>query len=246
MLTVRYQRLGLSPGDVLLDLGCGFGRHAYEAARRGARVIAFDYAEAELKEVRNTFGAMATAREVGAASLAGAVQGDGTLLPFADGAFDRIIASEVLEHIDDDRAALDELARVLRPGGTIAVTVPAWLPERVCWRLSDEYHAPFVEGGHVRIYRAADVRGRLRAAGLEPTSSHRAHALHSPYWWVRCAVGPADDTHRAVAAYRKVLEWDIVKAPRTTRWTERALNPVLGKSLVVYARKPGPNAPEAR
>jgi SAM-dependent methyltransferase len=246
MLTVRYQRLGLSPGDVLLDLGCGFGRHAYEAARRGARVIAFDYAEAELKEVRNTFGAMATAREVGAASLAGAVQGDGTLLPFADGAFDRIIASEVLEHIDDDRAALDELARVLRPGGTIAVTVPAWLPERVCWRLSDEYHAPFVEGGHVRIYRAADVRGRLRAAGLEPTSSHRAHALHSPYWWVRCAVGPADDTHRAVAAYRKVLEWDIVKAPRTTRWTERALNPVLGKSLVVYARKPGPTAPEAR
>jgi SAM-dependent methyltransferase len=246
MLTVRYQRLGLEAGDVLLDLGCGFGRHAYEAARRGARVIAFDYAEAELKEVRNTFGAMATAREVGAASLAGAVQGDGTLLPFADGAFDRIIASEVLEHIDDDRAALDELARVLRPGGTIAVTVPAWLPERVCWRLSDEYHAPFVEGGHVRIYRAADVRGRLRAAGLEPTSSHRAHALHSPYWWVRCAVGPADDTHRAVAAYRKVLEWDIVKAPRTTRWTERALNPVLGKSLVVYARKPDPTAPEAR
>ena len=246
MLTVRYERLGLAPGDLLLDLGCGFGRHAYGAARRGARVVAFDYAEAELKEVRNTFGAMADAREVGAASLAGAVQGDGTLLPFSDGAYDRIIASEVLEHIENDQAALDELARVLRPGGTIAVTVPAWLPEQVCWRLSDEYHAPFVEGGHVRIYRAADVRGRLRVAGLEPWSSHRAHALHSPYWWLRCAVGPTDDSHRAVAAYRKVLEWDIVRGPRTTRWTERALNPVLGKSLVVYARKPHTSAPEAR
>jgi SAM-dependent methyltransferase len=246
MLTVRYERLGLEPGDVLLDLGCGFGRHAYEAARRGARVVAFDYAEAELKEVRNTFGAMASAREVGAASLAGAVQGDGTMLPFADGAFDRVIASEVLEHIEDDQAALDELARVLRPGGTIAVTVPAWLPEQVCWKLSDEYHAPFVEGGHVRVYRAADVRGRLRAAGLEPWSSHRAHALHSPYWWLRCAVGPTDDSHRAVAAYRKVLEWDIVKAPRVTRWTERSLNPVLGKSLVVYARKPDPSTPGNR
>ena len=245
MLTVRYERLGLAPGDLLLDLGCGFGRHAYGAARRGARVVAFDYAEAELKEVHNTFGAMADAREVGAASLAGAVQGDGTLLPFSDGAFDRIIASEVLEHIENDQAALDELARVLRPGGTIALTVPAWLPEQVCWRLSDEYHAPFVEGGHVRIYRAADVRGRLRVAGLEPWSSHRAHALHSPYWWLRCAVGPTDDSHRAVAAYRKVLEWDIVRAPRTTRWTERALNPVLGKSLVVYARKPHTSAAEA-
>ncbi|HEX6786115.1 MAG TPA: class I SAM-dependent methyltransferase, partial [Acidimicrobiales bacterium] len=158
MLTVRYEQLGLRRGDLLLDLGCGFGRHAYEAAKRGARVVAFDYAEAELKEVRNTFGAMAEAGEVGPDSLTGAVQGDGTRLPFEDGAFDRVIASEVLEHIPDDQAALDELARVLRPGGTMAVTVPAWLPEQVCWKLSAEYHAPHVEGGHVRIYRTADVR----------------------------------------------------------------------------------------
>ena len=87
------------------------------------------------------------------------MQGDGTRLPFADGTFDRIIASEVLEHIPDDQAALDELARVLRPGGTMAVTVPAWLPEQVCWALSDEYHAPFVEGGHVRIYRERRAAG---------------------------------------------------------------------------------------
>jgi SAM-dependent methyltransferase len=238
MLTVRYALLGLEPGDLLLDLGCGFGRHAYEAAKRGARVVAFDYADNELKEVRNTFGAMAEAGEVGPASLAGAVQGDGTRLPFADGTFDRVIASEVLEHIPDDQAALDELARVLRPGGTMAVTVPAWLPEKVCWALSDEYQAPFVEGGHVRIYRASGMRTRMRAAGLEPRSSHRAHALHAPYWWLRCAVGPTNDDHRAVAAYRKVLEWDIMKAPKATRWTEQVLNPVLGKSLVVYARKP--------
>jgi SAM-dependent methyltransferase len=238
MLTVRYERLGLTAGDLLLDVGCGFGRHAYEAAKRGARVVAFDYAEAELKEVRNTFGAMATAGEVGDASLAGTVQGDATRLPFADATFDRVIASEVLEHVPDDDEALRELARVLRPGGVIAATVPAWHPEQVCWRLSDEYHAPFVPGGHVRIYRAGQLRDKLRAAGVEPRSSHHAHALHSPYWWLRCAVGPANDDNRAVAAYRRILEWDIIKAPRTTRWTERVLNPVLGKSLVVYARKP--------
>jgi SAM-dependent methyltransferase len=238
MLTVRYEHLGLTAGDVLLDVGCGFGRHAYEAAKRGARVVAFDYAEAELKEVRNTFGAMASAGEVGDASLAGTVQGDATRLPFADAGFDRIIASEVLEHVPDDEGALRELARVLRPGGIMAVTVPAWLPEQVCWRLSDEYHAPYVPGGHVRIYRTGQLRDKLRAAGVEPASSHHAHALHSPYWWLRCAIGPANDDNRAVAAYRRILEWDIIKAPRTTRWTERALNPVLGKSLVVYARKP--------
>ena len=81
----------------------------------------------------------------------------------------------------------------------MAVTVPAWLPGRVCWRLSDEYHAPYVPGGHVRIYRAGQLRDKLRAAGIEPASSHHAHALHSPYWWLRCAIGPANDDNRAVA-----------------------------------------------
>ncbi len=244
MLTVRYDTLGVRPGDLLLDLGCGFGRHAFEAARRGARVVAFDYADAELKEVRNTFAAMAAAGEVATESLVGTVQGDATRLPFDDATFDRVIASEVLEHIDDDQAALQELARVLRPGGTMAVTVPSWLPEKVCWLLSDEYHAPFVAGGHVRIYRERDLRDRLRVAGVRPGFAHHAHALHSPYWWLRCAVGPTNDANRLVRGYRKVLEWDIVKAPTATRVADRALNPVLGKSLVVYAGKPE-TSPEA-
>jgi len=238
MLTVRYEHLGLCPGDQLLDLGCGFGRHAFEAGKRGARVVAFDYAATELKEVRNTFGAMATAGEVEAGTCTGTVQGDATRLPFIGDAFDRIIAAEVLEHIDDDAPALAELARVLRPGGTIAVTVPAYLPERVCWALSDKYHAPFVAGGHVRIYKEGELRDKLRAAGLEPGSSHHAHALHSPYWWLRCAVGPANEDNLLVNWYRRLLEWDITAAPPVTRWADRLLNPVLGKSLVVYSVKP--------
>jgi ubiquinone/menaquinone biosynthesis C-methylase UbiE len=238
MLTVRYATLGVEPGDLLLDLGCGFGRHAFEAARRGARVVALDHAEGELKEVRNTFDAMIEAGEVGPAALAGSVQGDATRLPFADETFDRVIAAEVLEHVPDDAAAAAELVRVLRPGGTMAVTVPSWLPERVCWALSDEYHAPFVAGGHVRIYRRGDVGELLRAAGAEPATSHRAHALHTPYWWLRCAVGPADEANVLVRGYRRFLEWDIVRAPLLVRTTERALDPIFGKSLVVYARKP--------
>jgi len=153
MLTVRYDWLGLEPGDRFLDLGCGFGRHAFEAARRGARVIALDSADTELKEVRNTFAAMANAGEIDESCFVGTVNADATTLPFADASFDRVVASEVLEHIPDDARALSELTRVLRPGGTMAVTVPSFLPERVCWLLSDEYHAPFVPGGHVRIYR---------------------------------------------------------------------------------------------
>ena len=122
--------------------------------------------------------------------MAATTNGDALRLPFPDDTFDRIIASEVLEHVSDDQVALDEIFRVLKPGGTLAATVPSWLPEQICWALSEEYHAPFVEGGHVRIYSEPTLRSRMRTAGLAPGAAHHAHALHSPYWWLKCAVGP--------------------------------------------------------
>jgi SAM-dependent methyltransferase len=243
MLTVRYDWLEVREGDLLLDLGCGAGRHAFEAYRRGARVVAFDYSASELKDVAGLLAAMYEAGEAGTepGALGVAVNGDATRLPFADASFDRVIAAEVLEHIPADDVALSELARVLKPGGTIAVTVPAWLAERVCWAITDEFHAPFVEGGHVRIYSEPSLRAKLRAAGLRPGAAHHAHALHTPYWWLKCAVGVTDDDNPLVRAYRQMLIWDIAGTPvlgRAVRLTERVLNPVVGKSIVVYARKP--------
>lgn len=242
MLTVRFDRLGLRPGDLFLDAGAGFGRHAYEAARRGATVVALDYAVDEMAVTRATFAAMLEAGEIGADDYGGVMRGDATRLPFADGTFDCVVTSEVLEHIQDDVAAIAELARVLKPGGALGVTVPTWWPEKINWMLSDAYHAPISVGGHVRIYSATELKAKLRAAGLEVRGSHHAHALHSPYWWLRCAVGPANESHRAVAAYRRLLEWDIVKAPVVTRLADRILNPVLGKSYVLYAHKPATGA----
>jgi SAM-dependent methyltransferase len=238
MLTCRYDWLGLRPGDRVLDLGCGAGRHAFEAAKRGAQVVACDLDLAELKDVRALFGAMTETGELPDGSGGWSVNGNALALPFPDATFDRIIASEVMEHIPDDAGAAAELARVLKPGGTIAVTVPSWMPERICWALTEEYHAPHVPGGHVRIYTEAKLRRRLRDAGLRPGAAHHAHALHSPYWWLKCAVGTTNDDHPLVQAYLKLLIWDIAKGPFVTRAADRVLNPVLGKSLVVYAEKP--------
>ncbi len=241
MLTVDYDRLGVGPGTTVIDVGCGAGRHSFEAYRRGADVIAFDQNAAELADVDTMLQAMGQAGEAPAAAKAQVVVGDALALPYPDGAFDCVIASEILEHIPDDETAISELVRVLRPGGSLAVTVPRWLPERICWLLSDTYHAN--EGGHIRIYRADELRAKLDACGVRFTGSHHAHALHSPYWWLKCAVGVDNSEHPAVKAYHKLLVWDMMSRPVWTRAAEAALNPLVGKSVVLYFEKPAGDAP---
>jgi SAM-dependent methyltransferase len=239
MLTVDFDRLGVRAGTRLLDMGCGGGRHAFEAWRRGATVVPLDYSEAELKEVRAVVGAMLEADEVPndeQTGIGGAVNGDALGLPFPDDSFDAVIASEVLEHVWADTVAIRELVRVLRPGGRIAVTVPTRWPERVCWALDHRYHD--TPGGHVRIYRQPDLEQKLEAAGLWLRGSHHAHALHSPYWWIKCATGVERVSPTWLERrWHDLLVWQIADQPRWLGMIDRALNPVLGKSLVVYAQK---------
>ncbi len=244
MLTVDLERAGVGPGRRVLDLGCGGGRHAFACLRAGASVVALDAAPGEVASAAAMLAAMCEAGEAPAGAGWAAVVGDAGRLPFPAASFDVVVASEVLEHIADDAAALGELARVLLPGGCLAVTVPRFGPELVNWALSRAYHA--VEGGHVRIYRRSQLRRRLAATGLVRTGSHHAHALHSPYWWLRCLVGVDRDRHPLVAAYHRFLVWDIERRPHVVRALERALDPLIGKSLVVYARRPAMATPRRK
>ena len=134
--------------------------------RRGATVVALDYDAAELKEVRATRGAMIEAGEIPADAPGGEVNGDALRLPFPDATFDRIIASEVLEHLWDDAAAIAELVRVLRPGGRLAVTVPDPLPG--ARELGDQLPLPRHARrarAHLPPARARSRSSRRRASG---------------------------------------------------------------------------------
>ncbi|MGI8708971.1 MAG: class I SAM-dependent methyltransferase [Actinomycetota bacterium] len=235
MLTVDFDRLALRPGEAVLDVGCGLGRHTFEALRRGARVMSIDLDGAILKDVAAMAAALRLQGGLPSGTASWCTNGDVTGLPLRGATFDVVIASEVLEHVSDDRGALTELARVTKPGGTIVCTVPRSWPERICWRLSDEYHA--VAGGHVRIYERADLEEKLTTAGFLPLGHHHAHALHAPYWWLKCFVGPANEDAAIVRRYHRMLVWDIEKRPVFTRALEQVLDPLMGKSLVVYARR---------
>ena len=235
MLTIDFDRLGVLPGQSVLDLGCGAGRHTFESLRRGADVVALDQNAEDLRGIEVMVAAMVDAGEVMAPAGPVTLRADALALPFPDDSFDRVIASEILEHIPEDSSAIAEIFRVLRPGGLVAVSVPRRWPEQICWALSDAYHE--VDGGHVRIYHGDRLLAALEAAGLQPLGSHHAHALHSPYWWLRCACGVQRE-NALTHGYHRLLVWDLTRRPWLTRTAERLLNPVLGKSLVLYLRKP--------
>ena len=238
MLTVDFDRLGIGQGSKVIDVGCGAGRHSFEAYRRGADVIAFDQDADELDNVNAILRAMAEAGEAPRSAKAETVVGDALALPYPDRTFDCVIASEILEHIPADNAMLDELIRVLKTGGMLAVTVPRWLPERLCWLFSDDYHSN--DGGHIRIYRAHQLRAKITDRGMTLAHSHHAHALHAPFWWLKCLVGVNNSDHSAVIAYHKLLVWDMMQRPWLTRLAESTLNPLIGKSLAMYFEKPVP------
>jgi SAM-dependent methyltransferase len=157
---------------------------------------------------------------------------DVTRLPFSDACCDLVLCSEVLEHIPDHQTAMREIIRVLKPKRHLVVSVPRFLPERICWALSDEYFN--ANQGHVRIYRKNELIGLMEQWGTRSLGHHYAHSIHTPYWWLKCLVGPTRTDAAAVNLYHRFLTWDIMKKPWITGFLDKLLNPVLGKSVVLY------------
>lgn len=234
MLTFDTDRLDLRPGMRVLDMGCGQGRHTGHLLALGLDVVALDHDEEVLETTRAHIAE--TEELFGGPGTATVMRGNAYALPFDDAVFDLVVASEVLEHLHDDETAMRELLRVVRPGGTVVVSVPRFGPELVCWALSREYHE--ISGGHIRIYRRSQLRDRLARAGAQILDSHHNHGLHSPYWWLKCAVGVHRDDALLPRMYHKLLVWDLMKQPLVTRLAENALTPFIGKSIVLYLRRP--------
>ena len=161
----------LEPGqqDVLLDAGCGLGFYvSLLSALTPCTLVGL-----ELDQVRIKRAAEATPGAV-------LVRGDVTRLPFHDCAFDKVLASEVLEHLPDDRAALTELFRVLRPGGVAAFSVPyrnypfLWDPlnkAREFLRLGHFAREPWsgIWTEHRRLYGRSELARKIEACGFEVT-----------------------------------------------------------------------------
>ena len=235
MITVNFDRLNIQPGFTVLDIGCGSGRHTCGAYQcREVSVIGSDLNCEDLYKAKERllFHDKLGEHGGGAWALSAA---DITCLPFKSNCFDLVICSEVMEHIPDQHGAVRELVRVLKPGNDLVVSVPRYWPERLYWALSKDYANS--NQGHIRIYKSAGLTRLLEGHGLKKWGMHYAHSLHTPFWLLKCLVGPTRSDSAIVNLYNRFLTWDIMQQPRLTRWLDWLLNPVMGKSIVFYLRK---------
>ena len=234
MLTVDLDKLALAPGQTCLDVGCGEGRHTLAAyLLEGVHALGIDLSEQDLAIATQRIDDMmlhAPGGEIGFAA------GDATGLPLSDESVDAAIASEILEHIPNYLAVLEELWRVLKPGGRLCISVPRQWPEWICWQLSEGYRT--TPGGHIRIFDATHLAREVARQGFVLTGRGSAHSLHVPYWWLKCLFWRSDPEPWPVRLYHQLLVWDLMKRPWITRAVDALLNPIMGKSIVLYFTKP--------
>lgn len=234
MLTARLDKLGLKPGAWVLDLGCGEGRHVHGLhVLGGINVVGLDRDGPSLNKAREGLDMLPAATATTAF-----VEGDAYRTPFADAAFDAVVCSEVLEHLEDYHAALAEIARVLKPGGVFVATVPRAWPERICWALASGPGGYGDQpGGHIRIFDERELTADIAKGGFNKMGRHHAHGLHAPYWWLKCAFWDRRDDHPLVKLYHRFLVWDLMERPWLTRALDAVASPVMGKSVALYFRK---------
>ena len=234
MQTINFDKLNINAGDTVLDIGCGEGRHSLSIyVDREVNAIGMDLSMKDMKTAKSRIKDFSITDTNKSSCAFGA--GDIKSLPFEDNIYDAVICSEVLEHLESLDDAVSEIVRVLKPGGVLAVSVPRFIPELICWKLSSEYSK--TPGGHVRIFRHNQLKEMVKKNGLIYDEFHWAHSLHSPYWWLKCLFWNIDPEPFVLRKYHQFLVWDLMKQPLITRILEKLLQPFIGKSLVMYFTK---------
>jgi len=233
MLTFNLDKYSLNTNGIMLDVGCGEGRHIFGIMQQNPlmQCIGLDMDKKSLKKAEEGYAYFKTLSQAGADFLIGSAYS----IPLPNNSVDIVICSEVLEHLYEYNDAINEIHRVLKPGGKFYASVPASWPEKICWALSKDYQNQ--PGGHLRIFNQKSLIEEIKLSGFNFLSSEKFHSIHSPYWWLRCLFWKSQDSNFFVNKYKKLLEKHILEKPKLLDSIDKFLNPFMGKSFAMYFEK---------
>ena len=211
--------LGIASDEPVLDIGTSSGTNLRLLRDLGfSNVTGLDFSEEAIRFCAEK--GLGTVR-----------RGDITQMPFDDQAFSLVLATDIIEHVDDDLKALQEVARVLRPGRKVLITVPAF-PS--LWGFQDEVSL------HKRRYRMGPLLDRIRSAGLEPRQRfHFNYLLFGPIWLARQLMKVWPHSYRSESEVNTPLVNRVLSAifNLDVEWAPRVAPP-FGVSILVVAEKP--------
>jgi SAM-dependent methyltransferase len=169
---VRFLSLGLTPGSRVLDVGCGRGVVLGALADRGFEVHGVEMSPAAAR------GVDPRARVRIAPSLREA--------KYPSSHFDQVLIWHVLEHLERPRESLEEVRRILRPGGRLLVAVPNFSSRQAQWSGPAWFHLDLPR--HLYHFPLAALRRLIDETGFEPISDHHFSLRQNPFGWVQSAL----------------------------------------------------------
>lgn len=220
----------VSPENVVLDIGCNVGYFTMFCAGLGAEIIAADVDAAVLASIEQ--------RLAGSAARAyRTLLTDANPIPLPDSSVDRIVATEVLEHVDDPAAFVAELIRVAKPGALFLISVPGAQSEALQKFVAKESY--FKKPNHVRIFADGELVTLLESAGL--VIEHEARfgffwAMWMALFWVSKA-DRINSPHPLLYSWAKT--WEMLLDQEEGHKVKRAFDELMPKNMQVVARKPG-------
>ncbi|MCG8672528.1 MAG: class I SAM-dependent methyltransferase [Pseudomonadales bacterium] len=215
--------------DSILDIGCGDGPFASFCAARGAEIFFADIDEAKVNAVKSML-------EGSNARAINPMVTDANPIPMDNARVNKVIAMEVLEHVDDPQQFMSELVRVGKPGTQYLITVPAPLGESVQKKLAPPNY--FEKPNHIRVFEKDTFEKLITDAGLE-IERYTSYGFFWSVWWFffwACKQDLAPPWHPLLDSWTKT--WTtLLDMPDGAR-IKKALDETMPKSMAIIARKP--------
>ncbi|MNF33864.1 putative S-adenosylmethionine-dependent methyltransferase [compost metagenome] len=215
--------------DSVLDIGCGDGPFVQFCAQRGAEVI---FADIDADKV----AAVERALQGSAARAMMPLVTDANPIPLPDARVSKVVAMEVLEHVEDPRQFMSELVRVGRPGAQYLITVPDPLGESVQKELAPP--AYFEHPNHIRVFQRDEFERLIEEAGLV-IERKAEYGFYWSVWWFffwACRQDLSPPWHPLLDSWTRT--WNLLLSMEDGPRIKQALDRAMPKSQAIIARKP--------